>query len=558
MNVNQILDMIGDARGEFLLQAQQHRSGTEQKPRLSLNRSLLIAAMIAAMLLLVGCTIAYTQGWFVGFFQKNTDAPLTPEQISYIEENEQVIGETKSRNGWTVELRSAISDGTTGYIIIGITAPEGTDLEPRVKDDVLQDWFGPGNSGMGGAGKPSVITASDGAAWSGINTSWDEDDDGLKNTRNYVIQIHPDLGRCTVDPFGPEAVYHIYIENIVRDYDDEEYRQQLLDTKYKGQDAIMFTHEETQRMNLREVLTDGIWEFDVTFSGQETQKEELELLTGPIRTEADILRRYGDALWESAHFREDVTVTSALLRPLGLTLTYEDCNGGPSFCFSDEDIFVEEDIYACAVMTDGSRITLRDMGSGGVDYKVLEAESPILPESVDYILFPDGLKLYTDGTVAYPAKAKPPAAAEAYRDILSESGVYAHYGDFDGDGIEDMAVWYDGGFHALCLLDDGGQARCTIPLEEGTDVYETYNQRAAEIKYEPNQIRTAHTDDSTSILRIFRAAEDGLQLRESLKEEDGLYYRSEGSGAWQQVSEEIYQRARDDYQVMSYRLYPIQ
>ena len=557
MNANQILDMIGDARGEFLLQAQQHRAGTAPKPRLSRNRSLLIAAMVALMLLLVGCTIAYTQGWFVGFFQKKTITPLTDEQIQYIEENEQHIGETQTLNGWTVELHSAITDGTTGYIILGITAPEGTPLDPRIDNDRVWDTTSPGNTGFLSAQKlPPVLSCSEGIYWNQASNGWEDDGDTLPHTKNYVIQFYPDLSRCTKDPFGPDAVYHIYIQDFVREYEDQEYYQHLLDTKYKDQDGVMFTQEEIQRLHSAEVLVEGIWEFDVRFSDSvpTAQPQELELLTGPIRTEADIYRRYGDTLWEYAHFREDVTVTSALLRPLGLTLTFEDCNGGPSFCFSDEDIFVEEDIYACAVMTDGSWITLRDMGSGGVDYKVLEAESPIVLDSLDHVLLADGVKLYPDGTVAYPAKAQPPAAAESYRDILSETGVYAHYGDFDGDGIEDMAVWYDGSFRSLCLLDDGGQARCTIPLEEGTDVYETYNQRAAEIKYEPNQIKTGEG----SLLRIFRAAEDDLQLRESLKEEGGLYYRAEGTGAWQQVSEEIYQRARDDYQVMSYRLYPIQ
>ena len=571
MNADQILDMIGDARGEYILQAQQHRAGTAPKQRPSLRRSLLIAAVIALMLLLVGCTIAYAQGWFVPFFQKNSDTPLTPEQVHYLEENEQRIGETNSQNGWTVELRSAITDGTTGYIIIGITAPEGTNLEPRIKDDVLLDLFGPGNSGMSGAEMPPIITCSDGVVWNRITTRWEDDEDNLANTQNYVIQIHPDLARSTLDAFGPDAVYHIYIENIIREYDDEEYRQHLLDTKYAGQDGIMFTQEEIDRMSKVDVLAEGIWEFDVCFSSSApaSKDQELELLAEPIRTEAEILRRYGDEIWETAYFREDVTITSALLRPLGLTLSYTDCNGWPTFYFDDQNIFVEEDTFAYAVMTDGSSILLRDLGNGSRGYKVLEAETPVVAESLDHILLPDGTKLYPDGTVTYPVKEAIPAAAAVYRDIPTESGVYAHYGDFDGDSVDDMAIWYDGGFHSLCLLNPDGSAKATIPLEAGTDVYETYNQRASEIKYEPNLLKTTQTDGTVSILRIFQATKDGLFLRESVKQDtaSGKCFRSildssmlydPAVESWESISAERYQRTTEDYQVMQYRLYPIQ
>lgn len=386
MNANQILDMIGDARGEYILQAQRHRAGTAPRPRLSLSRSLLIAALFAAMLLLVGCTIAYTQGWFLNYFQKNTDAPLTPEQISYIEENEQIIGETNAQNGWTVELRSAICDGTTGYIILGITGPEGSNLEPRIKDERILDAFTPGNGGMAGrmGRKQDIVTPSEGVNWNRLNMSWEEDGDGLDNTKNYVIQIYPDPERSTVNPFGPEAVYHIYFENLVREYDDEEYRQHLLDTKYAGQDAVMFTQEEIQRMHQAEVLAEGLWEFDVTFSGS---TQQTELLSQPLTLYAMVSRsvqREGWLISDTVHTWEKVTLTSVTLSPL--SVVFHTAEDNVSFSF-DENMNL---LPVYAVMKDGSQIELLPFGSSGVNYQTLEAETPLILSEVDHILMGDG------------------------------------------------------------------------------------------------------------------------------------------------------------------------
>ena len=55
MTNHQLLDMIGDARGEFLLEAQGHRESGAQTKRLKMRRVWLIAAIVALMLLLVGC-----------------------------------------------------------------------------------------------------------------------------------------------------------------------------------------------------------------------------------------------------------------------------------------------------------------------------------------------------------------------------------------------------------------------------------------------------------------------------------------------------------------------
>lgn len=61
MNANAVLDMIGDAKDTYIWDAQQVRSGnvTYNKKKISIKKMWLIAAIIAMILTLVGCTIVY-------------------------------------------------------------------------------------------------------------------------------------------------------------------------------------------------------------------------------------------------------------------------------------------------------------------------------------------------------------------------------------------------------------------------------------------------------------------------------------------------------------------
>lgn len=93
MNAHDLLDMIGDAKGEYIWRAQQHRTGTAQpnSRRRSLRKPLLIAALIALMLLLVGCAVVYVlrlqdltvgqhQFWLPTYYDKDGNA-VTGETI---------------------------------------------------------------------------------------------------------------------------------------------------------------------------------------------------------------------------------------------------------------------------------------------------------------------------------------------------------------------------------------------------------------------------------------------------------------------------------------------
>ena len=580
MNSNDILDMVGDAKGTYVWDAQKTRSGSAPatKKKASPKRTLMIAAMIALMLLLVGCTIAYVQGWFVDFFANKSEAPLSDSQIELIEENEQQINEAVSQNGWTVELRSALMDNNKAYIIIGITAPEGVDMEPEVVDGVMIERFSPGNDSLASDmdRPPEIVQYPEGIIPSSIQTSWQEDGDGKDNTKNYVMEVEPDIAESSVDPFGADAQWKIYIENIVRTYEDEEYKQELLNTKYKGDNDVMFTSEEIQRINQKEILAEGIWEFTFTFAEQKESLREAELLIAPIKTTLEIPWRYGENIWDVTIVRRDVTVTSILLQPFSVKISYEPIGKGwgwPNIYFDDGDLDHNDYINASCILKDGSKITLYDWGNGEAGeerYKLLEPDSPIVLEEVQCIQMPDGTKIYMDGTIEYAAKASPPSAALNYLTNASTTDVYVYYADFDADEVEDVAIWYDGAFRAVCLLDETGEAEKTFNFEDGVDVYQTYNQRAAAIKHEPNQIRMVETENDVEMIRYFQVEKDGLHLSVGIKSDstgtEAKWFQSVADGtvpfdvsaeSWKPISEEAYRRIAEDYQVMQYCLIPI-
>lgn len=367
----------------------------KRKNRAPLRRrtAILIAALIAMMALSVTAFASeFIQNWFVSFFAEKNDSALTQEQVNYIEENAQNINEVQTQDNWNVELKSAITDGNIAYIVIGVTAPEGVSLEQRVVNDSVKDHFRPGNLfSTPEEGKKDTITNSAGIISVSGNYHYQqgftmvEDGDGLPNTKNWVftiefLKIYSGKDTAISEPFGSDIEWYIHIEDIVREYEDEEYLAELMNGKYAGQTDVMFTNEETQRLQAEEILAEGTWDFTVNFGDS---GEGVELLEQPITTQARILRNTGPEIWDYEHVVDEVTVTSFVLRPLSATINYE-CDGGANFTDHKE-------MRMYVVMKDGSKVELEDYGSGGVGFAVLTAKAPIILENVDYILLADGV-----------------------------------------------------------------------------------------------------------------------------------------------------------------------
>ena len=314
----------------------------------------LIAAVL--MSLLVMTVAAAAESWFVSFFAKESDQPLSQEQVAFIEENEMMYDMAETQKGWSIKLHSAITDGMKGYIMLCITAPEDIDLSD-LPLEAKSNYYGPGNDFL----PKSSNTALSCTAYpdiygvlGNIGTTWQEDGDGRNNTLNYVIDVAPDIEWAETDPFGKDVKWNVHFENLVSGF-------------------------PTQT-----VLAEGIWDFEFSF---EHHIEEIELLTVPLKTEAWAYPADGSAV------QAEVTLTSLVIRPFGIAVYYGDESDGLDYSRTSIRFTSNETGKTpwFVVMKDGSKVELRYGNSNPIErYVYLETALPLTFDHIDCILLADG------------------------------------------------------------------------------------------------------------------------------------------------------------------------
>ena len=368
MKPEKILYAMNDIDTKFLNEA---REETAPARRHSRKLVALIAAVIALMAMTLTAFAAdEIQSWFKQYFGNQSDVPLTPGQIQFIDENEQVIAETQTANGWSVELKSAITDGTKGLIILGVTAPEDISLEtlyteagaPFSRLQMVDDWAKP-------------VIYPDGIEEDVITWFFMDDGDGQGNTENFIIEVQPKPGEGSRDPFAPDIQWKVVLDDIVRITDDVELLKEISNEKgeycYEGD------------ISTTDVLLKGNWEFSFHFRNETSEEAGQEILTDSIRTTGLVYKLQKSGKY--AYTLEDVTVTSVKLKPLSVTISYVFDGLYPAFEWDNSQIY--------AVMKDGSQIMLEDNWSRWDGYNVLKARSPIILDEVDHVLLADGTKL---------------------------------------------------------------------------------------------------------------------------------------------------------------------
>lgn len=397
MKTMDLLVGFGSVKDSYVIGAEEFRQGKHkaQLKRLSTRKMWLIAAVIALTLLLVGCAVAYANGWFQQIFSARSETPLSSEQIQYIQNNEQIVGQSQTINDWTVDLKSTICDGRTGYLVFQITAPDGMDLEQYLNPPTVDDKrLSPGNysvsrdrmyplskASIGNLNEEKNYMFADGG-------NWISDNDGKANSVLYCMSIrceklYPDKPMLLEEPFGKENTFHIRFMGITLEYTNLELQKEI-EEKYAGQ-AYLVDGEEAAGLFCSDILTDEEWNFDVTF---DSDNQFIELITHPVSVQAKVWRYADEKQWETKDSLEEVQISSFRVTPFGANITFvpkSDTIGISLQLRQDTD----DEIYA--VMKDGSRIKL-DLT--GADATILQAQTPIVLSQLDYILLEDRTKLF--------------------------------------------------------------------------------------------------------------------------------------------------------------------
>ena len=398
MKTMDLLVGFGRVKDSFVIGAEEFRQGKHkaQLKRLSTRKMWLIAAVIALTLLLVGCAVAYANGWFQQIFSARSETPLSSEQIQYIQNNEQIVGQSQTKNDWTVDLKSTICDGRTGYLVFQITAPDDVDLEQYLNPPTVDDKrLSPGNYSVSRDRMYPLSKASIGNLNEAENYmfadggNWISDNDGKANSVLYCMSIrceklYPDKPMLLEEPFGKENTFHIRLMGITLEYTNLELQKEI-EEKYAGQ-AYLVDGEEAAGLFCSDILTDEEWEFDVTF---DSDNQFMELITQPVSVQAKVWRYADEKQWETKDSLEEVQISSFRVTPFGANIAFvpkSDTIGISLQLWQDTD----DEIYA--VMKDGSRIKL-DLT--GADATILQAQTPIVLSQLDYILLEDGTKLFT-------------------------------------------------------------------------------------------------------------------------------------------------------------------
>ena len=381
------------ASAENLSDAEALQSAAPTPHRKAGKHFLLIAAVITLAALLVGCAVAYANGWFRQIFSARSETPLSEDQVRYLESNERAVEQTQGKDDWSVELKSTISDGTAAYLVFRVTAPEGTDLEQYLNPPSTEaKHLMPGNYSVGKKAAYSMVVASIGTLDPEKNYmyndggDWMPDNDGKANTVLYCMTIrcnklYPDKPLGLEQPFGKDISFRIRFMGVSVDYTDPAVAESI-DARYAGQ-AYIVDREEAAGLFRADVLTDEEWDFEVTL---DADNQFMELISQPVAVQAKVFY-YTDAEKSSVYTKqESIGIRSFRVTPFGASITFdltEDMHGA--------SLEPDPGTSIRAVMKDGSSIPLQ--WDGG---KLL-AQTPIVLSRLDYVLLADGTKLFAAG-----------------------------------------------------------------------------------------------------------------------------------------------------------------
>lgn len=276
-------------------------NNNKQNRTVGFASKVLIAAVMISLLVVTAAATGF--GWFVDYFEEENGEPLTAEQIEVIEENVQNVGQKQTCNGYTMELRSVLTDGYNMFVAIGITAPEDVYLDRTVKEGYDPAapviWNGENSKiEMGDRGYASTWNMSD-------------DGDGKSNTHNIVY-----LMSTGNEPFTEGDTIKIHIEDLYAEYTNDVYGREL-EKKYGFAPKLgLITEEEAEKLYPMELLAEGSWDFEIQF--KEINTPFVEVMDQPVDYVMQAMEDVDDD-----QIDVNTKITSIRISPIGVVCEYD-------------------------------------------------------------------------------------------------------------------------------------------------------------------------------------------------------------------------------------------
>lgn len=336
MSAKDIMNAMDMLDEEFVIEAKCGRSRKKRMPR----RLLVLAAVIALAMILTFTVVAVSYGpdWFGKFFSERSKAELSQDQLDLIRDNTVQVGQTQTRDGYTITLESAYTDGKVAFFRFLLVASEGTSFDA--------DWYGsPGLSSIVNEEGENFLLDCEGFYIGGGGWHFFPEERENELTLLYAIDMYYTGERAISD-----SVWTFYIDGLWRGYRDEE-------------------------IGLRkEQLSDGLWSFQVRFP--EGCDREIELISEPVT----VLAVLGGARLEPRFQMDPVEIVSCRVRALTVEIYFR----------SEKKPEINGDFGTIfAVMKNGDRIEL--LGAAGAPNKLSYTfDAPLDLDQVAHLLFHDG------------------------------------------------------------------------------------------------------------------------------------------------------------------------
>ena len=347
-------------------------------------------------------------------------------------------------NGYRIEVESAITDGFAYQIVLKITAPEGVAI---VNPENFNHRVDPSNA---------------------LSGSCEEDGDGLLNTCHYIMMKDIPLWN------RPEDGSYVFPEGHV--------------VPIYWQDMVLRIYDPETRQEHEEVLTEGLWVFDVPLTDADLR--EIELLTQPITAKACVGWKM-----DGTDVLEEREITSIKLRSLGIDLVFEETHAAADFlCFTGQfsyivmkdGTWVEFASYAFDKSIDLDQVAYVQLADKtiipmpGVDAKTVELIAEMVQAEWDaaYVpapVFADGIELLTEPITMKSLGGyvtDPSGYMEPLYEYLTMTSIILHPDGlailgpaaFDSPDNQATVVMRDGS--EILLTGMGGSPYCDEPMSQ--------------------------------------------------------------------------------------------